>query len=139
MKPDPRAEAQRWLDQAAEDLQDARLLAANNRHHLACFHAQQSADKAVKAVLYGGGEMQVLGHSVALLMEQAAAGAPRLQELTARAATLDKLYIPTRYPNALPGGIPARAYDARDSAAAMEDAAAILQACTEALRVEGGR
>ena len=36
-----------------------------------------------------------------------------------RAATLDIYYIPTRYPNGLPGGIPSEAYQKEDSQRAL--------------------
>ena len=36
------------------------------------------------------------------------------------AMLLDKHYLATRYPSALPGGVPAEAYDADDSGRALE-------------------
>lgn len=43
-----------------------------------------------------------------------------------RAATLDIYYIPTRYPNGLPGGIPSEAYQ-------KEDADRALSICNEVI------
>lgn len=41
---------QPWIDQAERDLKVARHLATHGYHEWACFVAQQSAEKAVKAV-----------------------------------------------------------------------------------------
>ena len=38
---------------------------------------------------------------------------------------LDRFYIPTRYPNGLPGGIPKGAFTERDTAAALAAAEAV--------------
>ncbi len=96
MKPDPKEEAGRWLAQAEHDCADARLLAENRRYHLACYLAQQCAEKSLKAVLYGAGELTVLGHSAADLAKRTAARVPSLAALVSRAALLDKFYVPTR-------------------------------------------
>jgi len=137
MRPDAGAEGQRWLAQAAHDLDDARFLSTNGRHHLACYLAQQTAEKALKAVLYAAGEATVLGHSVADLAKRAAVTDAALAALVPRASTLDKFYVPTRYPNGLPGGIPAEAFDADDAARAIADADDILSASREAIGRSG--
>jgi len=50
--------AGRWLAAAADDLSAARLLAgsADISPDVACFHAQQAAEKALKAILIVAGE-----------------------------------------------------------------------------------
>ncbi|HID20684.1 MAG TPA: HEPN domain-containing protein [Methanophagales archaeon] len=68
-------------------------------YHLACFLAQQSAEKGLKAFLYARGEGLVFGHSVAELCRRAASLDRELGTIRKKAATLDKYYIPTRYPN----------------------------------------
>ena len=78
-------------------------------YHIACFLAQQIAEKAIKAFLYAQGESPVLGHSVAALAERAV-------NITARSharrgmGSSDGYYIPTRYPNGLPDSIPSKVY-----------------------------
>lgn len=49
MRPSPRDEGQRWLEQAADDLKWTRLLAREGGYHLACFLSQQVAEKALKS------------------------------------------------------------------------------------------
>ena len=103
-------EGKRWLTQASEDLRWAVWLAKEGGYHLACFLAQQVAEKALKAFLYDQGEELVLGHSVERLCSAAAAYDAEFGERSKRWSILDGYYIPTRYPNGLPDGIPANVY-----------------------------
>lgn len=128
MQPDPHEEASRWWKQAVRDLDDARYLAAGERHNLACFHAQQAAEKALKAFLYHHGAESVLGHSAAVLCRQAAKWDPSFSGLVPVAAPLDRNYIPTRYPNGLPGGLPYEAFNQAAAEEALRQAQAVLDA-----------
>jgi HEPN domain-containing protein len=103
-------EGQRWLSQAAEDLRWTKLLAKEGGWHLACFLAQQVTEKALKAFLYAQGEEIVLGHSVERLCAAAARYRSEFSEKARRWSVLDGYYVPTRYPNSLPDGIPADVY-----------------------------
>ncbi len=133
MRPDPRDEAERWIEQGRRDLAAARYLAEGGHHNVACYMAQQAAEKALKAVLYAAGADLVLGHSANDLARRAAAEHGALAAITPQATRLDRYYIPTRYPNGLPGGIPADAFGAEDAASAIGDAAAVLGACGDAI------
>jgi HEPN domain-containing protein len=128
------SEAERWLEQARRDLDDARYAAAGERWNLACFLAQQAAEKALKAFLYARGAEAVWGHSVAELCGDAATHDAAFAELGKKAAALDQYYIPTRYPNGLPGGIPADAYTKTDSDRALTLCAAVLDLVTRHVR-----
>ena len=110
MRNRPLEEGQRWLRQAQEDLHWTRHLAEQGAYHLACFLAQQVAEKALKAFLYAQGEEIVLGHSVERLCAAAAAFEPEFQARARTWSLLDGYYIATRYPNGLPDGIPADVY-----------------------------
>lgn len=121
MRESGRQEAERWLAQAAVDLHWADHLAREGAWHLACFLSQQVAEKALKAFLYAQGEEIVLGHSVERLCTAAALYEPAFAEKALRWSLLDSYYIPTRYPNGLPGGIPAEVFtnDAAQGAVAL--------------------
>jgi len=108
-------EGKRWLEQAEEDLRWAQDLAARGGYHIACFLAQQVAEKAIKAFIYAQGEEIVMGHSIERLCRNAARWQPEFDELVKRWSILDGYYVPTRYPNSLPDSIPARIYT-RDAA-----------------------
>ncbi|MGM0366680.1 MAG: HEPN domain-containing protein, partial [Actinomycetota bacterium] len=103
-------EAIRWLLQAEQDLDDAQFNLKGQRYNIACFLSQQSAEKMLKAYLFHKGEPQVWGHSVADLVDDAAGHDESLKSLFKIAGPLDMYYIPTRYPDGLPGGIPAKAF-----------------------------
>lgn len=115
MKLEAMAEGRRWLLQAERDLDDAEFNLSGGRYNVACFLAQQSAEKALKAYLFSKGAEEVRGHSVAELCKDAQTFDPAFSQLDPKASPLDKYYIPTRYPNALPGGIPSKAFDENDA------------------------
>ena len=52
------------------------------------------------------------------LLDQLVRGHPTLARLREAAQQLDQYYIPTRYPNGLPGGVPADVFSARQAAEA---------------------
>jgi HEPN domain-containing protein len=108
MKRDSKSEGLRWLEQAEADRRGAQLLFDGGSYHLACFVAQQVAEKAIKAYIYAKGEEFVIGHSVEVLCRWAAKFDSDFEKLRESVAPLDGYYIPTRYPNSLPDSIPAR-------------------------------
>ena len=109
-------EARRWLRTAEEDLMAARDLQKTEHHAQACFFSQQAGEKAVKGLWYFvDGDPR--GHSVQkLILEFPDDGlSAQLQPLLDAGASLDKYYIPTRYPNGLPDLTPGQSYSAKDS------------------------
>ncbi len=135
-RPDPREEARRWLAQAENDLAFTEHSIRGGFHAQACFHSQQVAEKAVKAVHYLRGARVVIGHSVdGLLGALEAAGLP-VTELRPIAAQLDLHYIPTRYPNGLPGNLPFEVYTAAQASDALAAARRIVAFARE--QVERG-
>lgn len=137
MRPDPREEGRRWVDQALRDLDDARFARDGGRYSLACFLSQQAAEKALKGFLYLREEEYARGDSVAELCDRAAEHAAAFAELRPRVAGLDLFYIPTRYPNGLPGGLPADAFDRDEADRAIDRADQVLRTVAEAFG-EGG-
>ncbi len=126
MKIDSKSEGARWLLQAEQDLNDAEFNLSGNRFNVACFLAQQSAEKALKAYLFSKGAEEVWGHSVAELCKDAQTFDREFERLEGKAAPLDKYYVPTRYPNALPGGIPSKAFDEEDARRAVRLAKEVI-------------
>lgn len=117
-EPNPR-EAGRWRAQAAHDLDDAAFALAGGRHALACFLAQQAAEKAVAAYLYARGADAVWGHALADLCEDAMAFDASFDLIKSVAVLLDKYHTVTRYPSALPGGVPWEAFGRDDAERAL--------------------
>jgi len=119
-------ESRRWLSEAAWDLDTARILDERARYNSAAFHCQQAAGKAAKSLLYAIGETP-LGHSVRELLERFSESAKKsTDELMPLARELDRHYVPSRYPNALPSGTPHETYDAEASRRALQCAEKIL-------------
>ena len=127
MRPDSYESGKRWLDQALEDLKWAKDLAERGGYHIACFLAQQVAEKALKAFLYASGEEVVLGHSIERLTASAAHYDGRFSSKAETWSILDAYYVPTRYPNGLPDSIPAKVFTRR---AAWEAVALAEEVCT---------
>jgi HEPN domain-containing protein len=68
------------------------------------------------------------GHSVSDLCQVAVQYDERFGPLQKVGAGLDLFYIPMRYPNGLPGGLPAEAFDGTDSERALARAGRIIDA-----------
>jgi HEPN domain-containing protein len=101
-------------------------------YNWACFSAQQSAEKAIKAVFQKMGA-EAWGHSVIDLLNELAKKHNVPAELSNGALELDKAYIPTRYPNAHPSGSPRNRYTKDEAKRLIEHAEKILQFCTDLL------
>ena len=113
-----------WLAQAEKDLDQAKSSRAEERHEWACFAAQQSAEKAVKALhLFHGQE--AWGHVVAKLLKELALDVP--EALVDKAKVLDNFYVPTRYANGHPEGAPFEHYGKLQSEDAIRYAGEILE------------
>ena len=102
-----------WLRQADADLRHARHARAGETHG-ACFAAQQAAEKALKAVVMSRGA-DAWGHTVTGLLGVVATEEEAGEELVECAKTLDKHYIPTRYPSGFDTGAPTDFYTRKDS------------------------
>lgn len=93
----------------------------------ACFHSQQSAEKALKAFLEACGSRPPKIHSIAELAELVAeTGTPVTDDIRTAAFLLDRFYIPTRYPVALVGTLPDGLPERRHAEEAMRSATQIL-------------
>jgi HEPN domain-containing protein len=122
-----------WFRQAEADLEHARHATRDGRHEWACFAAQQAAEKAATAAHAALGQ-EAWGHVVTELLEALRAQEPAIDAvLLDRARALDKLYIPTRYPNGLAGGAPADFYTRPEAERAIADAEAVLAVCRRVL------
>jgi HEPN domain-containing protein len=128
MKPRPQAEAGRRLAQARSEIAFARVGVREGFHAQACFHCQQAAEMALKALHYLGGARLVMGHSLVELLAALTETHPALAALRGAAARLDQLYIPTRYPNGLPGGVPADVFSQEQATEAIDQAARFIEA-----------
>ncbi|WP_292489827.1 HEPN domain-containing protein [Methanoculleus sp. 10] len=86
-------EAERWLRQGERDLVSARNSCRSGDFEWACIQAQQSAEKALKALLYARGFRRILTHSVSELIREAGVSEPSFLALKNEAKVLDSAYI----------------------------------------------
>ena len=123
-----RHEAQRWLDQAKADMRAADGSLAAGSFEWACFQSQQAGVKALKALYYSGG-YDPWGHSITKLIQDLPdkTVAHSLKDFVDHARHLDKLYIPTRYPNGLPDLTPFEVYTEEDARKAIDTARELIE------------
>jgi HEPN domain-containing protein len=113
-----------WLAQARRDLEQAESSRADGRHEWACFAAQQSAEKAIKALHLALGQ-EAWGHVVARLLVELPTAPPG--DLVEKGRVLDSFYIPTRYANGHPEGAPFEHYGPLQSGEAIRYAREIIE------------
>lgn len=133
-------EAERWFHQAFYDLKAARWNVEGGFFSTVCFLAQQSGEKALKALLYakGGRRQALFTHSLVEMVNAAQKlKVGGMDKLITPARALDLHYIPSRYPNGLPGGYPHAFYDRQEAQMAIEAAEQIL-GVIEAVLLEAG-
>lgn len=122
-----------WFRQAEADLRHARHSLELADHEWACFAAHQAAEKAAKASHAALGQ-EAWGHVVTELLDALRGSAAGVDtSLLDRARALDKLYIPTRYPNGLAAGAPTDFYTRAEAERAIADAEAVLEICRRVL------
>ncbi len=119
-----------WLRQAEDGLRAARLLQGGGQAAQACFQAQQVGEKAIKALL-AADDRDLRSHSLSALLREL--GEEPFQRWQRQARVLDKLYAPTRYPDALGDELPADVFGPEDAERALEAATALLAWAKEAL------
>jgi HEPN domain-containing protein len=123
---------------AQADLAVVHTLLSAGHYAAACFHGQQAAEKALKAVLYAQGSRVVLGHSVRELARQCQVVDDAFSTVASDGALLDQFYIPTRYPNGLPSpAVPSEMYDASQAQVAGEAAEHVVNVVDAFLRSSG--
>ena len=115
-----------WMAQAEHDLEHARKSLKMQDFNWACFACQQAAEKALKALYdFLGGE--AWGHAIVKLIKELPEDKiPQNPELLKKAVYLDKLYIPTRYPNGFDSGSSSDYYTDKEAQEAIRYAEDIL-------------
>lgn len=92
-----------WIKQAKRDLEMAKAARESGFYEWSCFIAQQSAEKAVKAVYQSKGG-SAIGHGIGPLLRGLGHRAPAPATIMKAAKTLDGYYILSRYPDGMARG-----------------------------------
>lgn len=105
-------EPHKWLEFAQEDLILAEADLEKEVYNQACFHAQQGVEKALKGFPRTRQRSVPKIHSLTELVAICRDLDKSFLELEETCVRLEQYYIPTRYPDALPGigpeGLPTR-------------------------------
>jgi HEPN domain-containing protein len=119
-------EAERWLRQAEYDLKAAEWAEQGGFHAPACFWSQQAAAKGLRAFLFLKGEDARETRSVVDLLDRAISYEEDFKGFVGSSTSLDIYYKTSRFPDALPGGIPAEVITGKDSRDAIRQASDVL-------------
>jgi HEPN domain-containing protein len=122
---------ERWLMFARQDMRMAELALAEGIFNQACFHAQQCVEKAIKGWLEQQGRRPPRTHRMADLLTMLPPDL--MSELNDVLLLLDRFYIPTRYPDALPGMLAEGVPGQRDAQEALDVARRALEYVERAL------
>ncbi|MHA1436849.1 MAG: HEPN domain-containing protein [Promethearchaeota archaeon] len=131
-----------WLKQAEKDIEAATDSEIYNHYEWACFQSQQSAEKALKALLlflnidsWGYGLVHLMKEYKRILDEEKAElNEDKFKELIEKCQELDRHYIQPRYPNGFASGYPAEYYNQKTAKESIEYAKSIFQFVKEKIK-----
>lgn len=112
---DKKEEALRWIKQVKEDLEVAKYNHQGKKFFVSCFYSHQAVEKTLKGYLIYKGIEYIWGNSILNLLKECLKFDKNFNKFKEKVVLLDRFYIPTRYPNGLPGGIPAEFFTEKDS------------------------
>lgn len=116
-----------WLSFAEEDLKLAEISLPENIFNAVCFHSQQCVEKCLKAILESKTKRVPKIHHLKELFTEVKKSEPEIENFRSEINILDRYYILTRYPAALPGSLPEGLPDQEDAQEALEIAKEIYQ------------
>jgi len=97
---------EQWLALAENDLNFARVGSEHGFYAHVCFLAQQTVEKVLKGLLIAKTGKYPRLHSLVELVNECAKSVPDMIALEDHARILDQYYVPTRYPDGIPGSLP---------------------------------
>jgi len=118
------ADVKTWLEFVAYDLKSARWQMKGKIYTSSCYASQQSAEKALKALLLAYGKPIPKIHSLDRLMTILKNLNIEVSSIEDEARELDKYYITTRYPGQYGG--PEGLYDRDDAETAIHAVETII-------------
>jgi len=109
-----------WFDFAHDDLVVAEASFKKKIYNQVCFHCQQGVEKMLKGFLKSKKQNIPKIHFLEELIELCSNIDHKFKSLKSRCSILDRYYIPTRYPDALPGILPEGLPQKEDAEEALE-------------------
>ncbi len=134
-----------WLNQAIQDINAASDSIKNEHYEWACFQAQQSAEKALKALLlfinidaWGHGLIHLLkewkSNVDQIMEEKSQIDDNKFNDLIEKCQELDRHYIQPRYPNGFASGYPAEYYNKKIAEECINNANTIIKFVKEKIK-----
>ena len=124
----PLETGRRWLAQAEYSLEVTHFLMKESFWANACFHSEQTSKIAFKAFLYANGRRYVQIHSVRELASECGKEHAAFLEFLDPGSSLDRYYLSTRYPDALPApALPFESFAESEAAQAVNYATEIVE------------
>jgi len=127
-------EAKRWIEFAGEDLKIAELALKEKLYNQACFHSQQCVEKILKGFIIFKGEIYPKTHKLVDIISKI--GKSPFDNLKDEIMLLDRFYILTRYPNALPGTLPEGLPSEKDAIESLEIAKRVFEIAKKEMELE---
>lgn len=108
-----------WFAFAKQDLKTAEVVLKEEIYNQVCFHCQQAAEKLLKGYLFAKNKEVPKTHFLDELLSLCIQIDGDFEKLREYCAKLDDYYIPTRYPDALPGTLPEGLPEEKDALEAL--------------------
>ena len=124
---------EKWLAKAEEDLAFAKLGFKEKFYSQVCFLSQQVVEKSLKAFPLAENRPYPRLHKVVELAILCKEIAGPLVPFKNDLKILDEFYIPTRYPDAVPGSLPTGMPSLQDADHALQVAETILELVKQAI------
>ena len=115
-----------WLEQARRDLKAARDSLASQNYDWCSYQCQQSAEKALKALLRSHGN-EMRGHDLPDFVKVLKKSVKVPKTVAAAAHKLDVHYFRPGYPDSITAGYPAEFYDEKVAQECIKHAETILK------------
>ncbi|PIX77477.1 MAG: DNA-binding protein [bacterium (Candidatus Ratteibacteria) CG_4_10_14_3_um_filter_41_18] len=109
-----------WFDFAREDLIVAKASFKEKVYNQVCFHCQQGTEKMLKGFLKSKKQNLPKTHFLEELIELCSNINHQFKSLKSRCSILDRYYILTRYPDAIPGMLSEGLPEKKDAEEALE-------------------
>ncbi len=113
--------ARQWLRQAEHTLEVTQALYEHHFWSDVCFMAEQTAQLGLKSFLYSQGSRFIPFHAIQELARDCAQRDAAFEPVVEMGKVLDRYYIPTRYPDALPApAVPFESFTEADARQALD-------------------
>lgn len=123
-----------WLNFAREDLKAAMISLDANLPNIVCFHSQQAVEKTLKAFYLFYFDSVPKTHDLEAIANKLKKKEQEVLQFEEKIRYLNKFYVPTRYPDALPGSLPEGLPDRDDARQSLDFAKEIAFFITKKLK-----